>query len=813
MRIPFRISTRLLAALTLAAVGGIATVGTTVLITRQAAGELRQQIGLDFADNAARFADQLDRGMFEGWLGARIAVALDDSHSTNGTPKAHRLVVEQLATTLPAYAWIGLADTTGRIQAARGDLTVGEDVSARAWFKAGLTAPYVEDVHGATPLAKRAVSGVSPETARFVDFAAPLKAMDDTTVGVLGARLSWNWARSAADALRASFDKRKETVEVLVLAHDGTVLLGPPLLQGQRFANEMAIMNAHGHWELERSADGHTYIAGVQPTDHHRDYPGLGWTVIVRQEVSAALAPILELQRRILLWGAMMIALVAALAWMGSHLISRPMRALFLAAEALGRGGPVHAPRSLIRGVDRLGHVLARAAAQRQDAEEHLRASEAHLARANQQLEVVNQKLEARVFERTRELEISLQEREAMHIQLLQAQKMDAIGQLTGGVAHDFNNLLTVVLGSLELLRKRIRPDPRNLRLIDTATQSAERGAALTGRMLAFARRQTLRTEAVQVPHLIGGMTDLLQRTLGPMIQIETNFADFLPPARVDVNQLELALLNLSVNARDAMPLGGSLRITVREKAIAGEVALGLASGDYVSIEVRDTGTGMDQETLARAMEPFFTTKGVGKGTGLGLSMVYGFAAQSGGTLCLQSRLGEGTTAELWLPRALEDVVEPEAPAATQAADDCSYRVLVVDDDPLVLSNTAMMLEDLGHIALEASSGLQALELLRNGAPVDLVITDHGMPGMSGTQLAVEIEATHPRLPVLLATGYPDLPSGTNSALPRLAKPFSRAGLAAAVAQIAQAGNAARSIRSKLHVREGLAAGVLGHED
>jgi CheY-like chemotaxis protein len=368
-------------------------------------------------------------------------------------------------------------------------------------------------------------------------------------------------------------------------------------------------------------------------------------------------------------------------------------------------------------------------------------------------------------------------------------QKMESLGKLTGGVAHDFNNLLMAVLGNLNLLRKRLPEDPRIARLIDGAIQGAERGATLTRRMLAFARRQELKPEAVDVARLVDGMADLMRRSLGPAVQIGTDFLDDLPAVQVDPNQLELALLNLAVNARDAMPLGGRLVITARCASVAGGAAQELAPGRYVRLAVSDTGTGMDEATLARASEPFFTTKGVGKGTGLGLSMVHGLAAQSGGAMHIVSRVGAGTTVELWLPVA-EDapgeapVPEEPAGAAASAAAARPCHVMVVDDDPLIAVGTAEMLEDLGHTVIVVSSAARALDALRAGAQVDLVITDHAMPGMTGIELARQIRETWPGLSVLLATGYADLPEREFAGLPRLAKPYRQEELAAQIARL-----------------------------
>ncbi len=355
---------------------------------------------------------------------------------------------------------------------------------------------------------------------------------------------------------------------------------------------------------------------------------------------------------------------------------------------------------------------------------------------------------------------------------LRQSQKIEAIGQLTGGVAHDFNNLLSVVLGNLELLRKRLRDDDKSKALLENAVEGAERGAALTQRMLAFARRQDLDPQAVDVSALVRGMADLLQRSIGPMVRIETHFPLRLPPALVDANQLELALLNLVVNARDAMPEGGTITIAGREEG----------SGPFIRLSVTDTGEGMDETTLARATEPFFTTKGTGKGTGLGLSMVHGLAEQSGGGFALRSRKGEGTTAEIWLPLATAQVVDEPAAAAAQPAPQVApvrgLAVLVVDDDPLVLANTAAMLEDLGHTALQAASGAEALRMLRGAHAVDVVLTDQVMPKMTGAQLIAAVKTEWPQLPLIIATGFADLPADLDPDLPKLKKPFQQVLLA-----------------------------------
>ncbi|MGO6904637.1 ATP-binding protein, partial [Rhizobium ruizarguesonis] len=379
----------------------------------------------------------------------------------------------------------------------------------------------------------------------------------------------------------------------------------------------------------------------------------------------------------------------------------------------------------------------------------------ADLYRKTRELERLNAELEARVHQRTAELEASAaqlrelneelehridqrtREREEALAQLFEAQKLDTIGHLTGGVAHDFNNLLMAVLGSLNLLKKRLPADERSERLVTNAIQAAERGTALTQRLLAFARRQELKPQAVDFLRLFENVEDLLAKAVGPRIEIRKSIPADLAPLLVDSNQLELALLNLFVNARDALESGGA--VTVAAAAAEEARPAGLAGGNYIRISVSDDGEGMDEATVSRAAEPFFTTKGVGKGTGLGLSMVHGLAAQSGGSIQISSVRGKGTTVSLWLPVAetFVKVQPPVEPLATEPLKPASrpLAILVVDDDALVRTGTVAMLEDLGHLPQEASSASQALEFFADGQGCDLVITDHAMPGMTGAEL------------------------------------------------------------------------------
>lgn len=371
---------------------------------------------------------------------------------------------------------------------------------------------------------------------------------------------------------------------------------------------------------------------------------------------------------------------------------------------------------------------------------------------------------------------------------LFQAQKMEAVGRLTGGIAHDFNNLLMAISGSLELLKRHMPDDPKARRLIANALEGAERGAALTRQMLAFSRKQELDLERVELGALITGMVGLIERTIGPEITVETDLVANLPAVRSDANQLASALLNLALNARDAMPAGGRLRIAARQVHAEEERPPVLARNPapHVRISVSDDGHGMDADTLARAVTPFFTTKGIGKGTGLGLSMVQGFLDQSGGALVLRSRPGKGTRADLWLPVDLDQTgPAPEMPLLTEPARPaCSLTILVVDDDALVLMSTALMLEELGHRVIQTCSSEKARDILASGERIDLLVSDQAMPKVTGLELIEAARITRPGLPAIIVTGYSDLAAAAPAHVRFLPKPYREQDLADAVTEL-----------------------------
>ena len=396
--------------------------------------------------------------------------------------------------------------------------------------------------------------------------------------------------------------------------------------------------------------------------------------------------------------------------------------------------------------------------------------------------------LERRVAERTAELESAnrqlasqITEREKAESALRQAQRLEAVGQLTSGVAHDFNNLLTVVMGNVEQLKKN-ETNPKVLRRLDMMSEASLRGSRLTAQMLAFSRRQKLEPRAVDLNETVRSMGDMLQSAIGGSVSIERPaLAPDLWPAMIDPTQIELVILNLAINARDAMPVGGSLTIRT-ENTQAGDPRRPEEppAGDYVVVSVADNGSGMSEEVLARAFEPFFTTKDVGKGSGLGLSQVFGLAKQSGGGVSIETAIGQGTTIRVFLPRAeAGPVPDPDAAADLFAASGAGLVVLVVDDDEAVREVTAGFLNDLGYDVVEAGSGGAALEQVERHAKIDAMVLDFAMPGMNGGELARELRIRRPTAPILFATGYADAEAMTGIGEDLIVhKPFTQAELA-----------------------------------
>jgi signal transduction histidine kinase/CheY-like chemotaxis protein len=499
-----------------------------------------------------------------------------------------------------------------------------------------------------------------------------------------------------------------------------------------------------------------------------RRSPISGWTVAIGLPREFVDAPLRRAQRLAFGGGAAVLSLSLALTWAAARTIRRPVEALTAATKALGSGAP---PGPLIGGVRELDEVG-----------KALRSTAAALARGREQLESM-------VTERTKELAAANERlraeigaREQAQSALLQAQKMEAMGQLTGGVAHDFNNLLTAVSGSLALLEPRIS-DERSLRLLRTAQRGASRGAKLTESLLAFARKQRLDPVPADLNAIVIDMSEMLRRSIAASVEIRHALVTDLWPALIDVSQIETALLNVALNARDAMPGGGVLLIeTANIPALDAELPTEIAGQDCVLVSLRDTGTGMSPAVIERAFEPFFTTKEIGKGTGLGLSMVFGVVRQSGGTVRIRSRPREGTTVQIYLPRT----IKPRALGSHSAIDaelaEMAH-ILVVDDDPDVRWITAEDLREIGYVVAEADGGRAALAILERDDPCDLMLVDLVMTGLTGVDTVRLVRRARPDLKVLFCSGYADMSRFEKDIGDEvlLKKPFRRDTLAEAV--------------------------------
>jgi signal transduction histidine kinase len=494
-------------------------------------------------------------------------------------------------------------------------------------------------------------------------------------------------------------------------------------------------------------------LEGVKSVTAWAHAPDFGWRVVV----AVPKAEIAAVAQRSLTWAAVLglafLTVGVLLAVVAARRLVRPVEALAASAQAWGEGAPAEMQPSGVREIDALADSLAKAS----------RAVEAH----QRELQALNASLEARVAERTQELAEATES-------LVQFQKMEAIGRLTGGVAHDFNNLLMAVLGNLDLLARRVT-DPKQIKYVEQARAAGERGAKLTAQLLAFARRQRLEPRSIDAAATVQAAADLLRSTLGGAHVLDCESAPDLWPAVGDVTQVELMIVNLALNARDAMPGGGRIVIAAENVRLTAAPSRPEAPspGEYAMITVVDTGEGMTPEVLARAFEPFFTTKPVGKGSGLGLPQVLGLAKQLGGGVRIETAPGAGTTVRVFLPRStLAAVVEPVRNGDILALQ--GLRVLLVDDDPDVRKVTHQILEELGCRVEAADSGEAALELARKGVMFQAALVDFAMPGLNGGETARRLRDIEPGLPVVLMSGYADLNALADAWTgPVLHKPFS----------------------------------------
>ncbi len=519
--------------------------------------------------------------------------------------------------------------------------------------------------------------------------------------------------------------------------------LGTPAAPGW----QDAIRQQAEGWVENISVEGNAIMTGYTPTAH-------GWTVGVAEVKANLNRPLYDIFMKAAAGGLLLLALSLVLAWWLAKRAGVCMKDLADAARALGSGKPIPQVRMLFAEAGIISKSLSMASAQ--------------IRSHNAALEKINSELEDKVAERTRALTEEMRQREQAETALRQTQKMEAIGQLTGGIAHDFNNMLTIVIGNLDTIRRRIAPldAEQQARLsgpVEAGLKGARSAAKLTQRLLAFARQQPLAPVVLDIRVLVAGMSDMLTRTVGEKVRVETVSGAGLWPVMADENQLESALLNLVVNARDAMPEGGRITIETSNAYLDENYVAQVGDiepGQYVMLSVSDTGEGIPQSKLLKVFEPFFTTKEHGRGTGLGLAMVYGFVKQSGGHIRIYSEVGHGTTVKMYFPRVkaglpperpeMEDVRERFALTAV-----AGETILLVEDDDGVRDYAAAVLEDLGYAVRAAPGGEEALAIARSGERIDLLFTDVVLGGsLNGRQLAEEIARLRPELPVLFTTGY-----------------------------------------------------------
>jgi signal transduction histidine kinase/ActR/RegA family two-component response regulator len=654
---------------------------------------------------------------------------------------------DDLVHAYPQYLSLVSIDLAGRRVCAGGSFGANPPLLDRPAFRLALES-------GSFALGEYEADGASVGKALYV--ALPIDDGAGHAVGIVAAGLSLDWLNGE---LARSPLPPKATVSVI--DRRGTILARYP--GAAQFVGNTISGSSHsyllGGGEGVQEAPG---FDGISRIYSYAPVPGVprGLTVSVGLDKGELFKGAADANRRDILAIAGSCVLALVLAAIGARVfLGRPMRNLLQAAERW-----------------RQGEFAARAGVSEARSEfGRLGAAFNAMAAA---MGVREHELETRVRERT-------EAQQAAEVALYESQKIETVGRLTGGIAHDFNNILAAIVGNLELARARLEPDHAVVKRLDAALQSANRGAGLVHQLLAFARRQTLHPEVVDLNRHIRASRDMLQRLLRSDVTVDTRLSPRAWHVRVDPNQLEAAILNLAINARDAMPNGGTLRVETRNAGAADAAALNGLPGDFVALTVSDTGTGIPPGILAKVFDPFFTTKAIGSGSGLGLSMVQGFARQSAGTVCIESTVGRGTSVTLYLPRTAEAPVASAAEAEEPAAGEGT--ILLVDDDEEVRAVTAEMLALSGYRVLTADSAVEGIERFRrDGDRIDMLVTDLVLPdGMSGIELAETLTAQRPALPVLLITGYSEalLDAAQTGGQTVLTKPFGHAALARAVGQ------------------------------
>ena len=714
--------------------------------------ELREQRMGQARSTALRQAEQVNSSIGNVTEGARqLMLAVARMRQVRNMDPRCRENIASLQTDLPQYLFLTVTDANAQVVCTS---ATGEPIP-------DALRPIVQQALKEKAFTIGNYSVDSTGAQQFLPMALPFNTASDGPGGVVVAALSLEWlGKLLADQTYPT------NSSIVVSDRNGVALAHFPAVAGdigRSFRPEgMAIVNkTTSGTAILPSFDGQERLVGYVPAtlEPKGIFVSAGF---VLSDFASDIDRVAWRGYRLIALGAVLSLLLAL--FVGQRVVRAPAAVLLDAARRWGKGD-----------------LAARAALPAGSASEFARLSDAFNTMAETlqiqraELQTLNDALEARVSERTRallesnnRLQVEIAEREMSESSLRQAQKLQAVGQLAGGMAHDFNNLLTAILGSLELLRSRVGENPKHLVLIDAAAHAVERGSGLTSRLLAFSRKQPLLSIPVDVAAVIGGMTDLLESTLGPSVRIETRIAPDLWPAMLDPHQFETAILNLALNGRDAMPAGGRLTIAANNQVVPPHLSeQDLPAGDYVSVVVVDSGTGMTDEVISRAFEPFFTTRTLREGAGLGLAQVHGMVVQSGGRIRIASRMGDGTRVTMLLQRSLELPATREKDLDRMAALLPPGAILLVDDDDAVREVTAAMLTTNGFDVLTAHDGSSGLAMLEDeGDRVQLVIADYMMPGMTGREFIDVVRQMRPRLAVLLATGYADFTAMVAGGIP-----------------------------------------------
>jgi two-component system, cell cycle sensor histidine kinase and response regulator CckA len=777
--------------------------------------QLEAQIQRSLFKLAQQVADQLDQGMFERYRDIRSLAALEALQLINYPPLQQRRFLEEQQQSYPAYAWIGITDTQGKVIAATQGNLEGKNVADRPWFQNSIAQSSVGDVHEAKLLAKL-IPNPTGEPIRFVDLAAPIQNQQGNFQGVLGAHLSWNWAKDVKTSIETSV--ANESIEVLILGRDHTVLLGNPALQGQ-------ILNIN---------DPSAYKTALAKTQGYRNYPGLGWSVLVRQPTDIALAPARSLQWQVFLYGTGIGLLFALWSWFRSRRIVQPLQQLTTVADQISQGDRQRQMPYLDRQdeIARLAHAFDHMLATLNQQSDQLREQAALLEIATDAIVVrsldwqvlfwnqsaarmygwtvaeamgqnVNELLhqssidELQIAEQTLlatgewcgELEkttkmgqtITVESRwtlaydaagkaqfvltvdtditakKQLEAQFLRAQRLENLGALAGGIAHDMNNILTPIISSAQLLQmKLLDRNASTDRMLNILVDSSRRGADLVQQILSFARGTAGEHMTIQLKHILKEISQILESTFPKNIEIKLDLPKELWVISADSTQLHQVLMNLCVNARDAMPQGGKLRLGVSNCCLQADALSRHPEaqlGNYVMLTIADTGEGMSPEVLDRIFEPFYTTKDISKGTGLGLSTVFGIIKSHGGLIDVQSTIGAGTCFTIYLPAALSPESDSRE-AHTMLPDGAQEWILLVDDETSILEVTKLSLEAYDYQVMTATNGVEALQTYRKyHAQINVILIDLMMPELDGIETIRVLRAIDSQVKIIATSG------------------------------------------------------------